>query len=105
MPYKITIERIIETIITERGKHEVLDHRPWTDDELAKTSGYYPGGPTGFLKDNPLHPISGYAPDRQVQTTETETVFEQTVESLNLKSVINAINATPRKSRTPKVKP
>lgn len=31
-------------------------------------------------------------------------IFEQTVESLNLKAVINAINATPRKPRTPKAK-
>lgn len=31
-------------------------------------------------------------------------IFEQTVESLNLKAVINTINATPRKPRVAKVK-
>ena len=37
-----------------------------------------------------------------VNATSPVKVFEQTVETLDLKSVINAINAKPRKPRTPK---
>ena len=50
---------------------------------------------TIIITQNPNHPDG-------VTATAPTKVFEQTVETLDLKSVINAINAKPRKPRAPK---
>ncbi len=50
---------------------------------------------TIVITHNPGHPDG-------VTTVPSVKVFEQTVETLDLKSVINAINAKPRKPRAPK---
>lgn len=42
--------------------------------------------------------------DDHAPVDQTTKIFEQTVPSLNLKAVINTINAAPRKPRAPKAK-
>lgn len=92
MSYKITIIKTEE--ITERqqsNRTEVVDKRPWTDDELAKASTYY-GGEQKFLETNPMKEVWGYPPSRDVLTEKETEVLKQTVDELDLAAVIKAIN-------------
>jgi hypothetical protein len=90
MPYKITIEKIETVTCVERGQYTVIDRVPWTPEMLKDAEERH----WQSARDRePLKEIRGYAPDREVQATETKQVFQQTVEELNIKSVINAINS------------
>lgn len=91
MSYLITITKIETTTRTENGPWTIIDHRPWTDEELSKATSYY-GSEEEFLKTNPLKEINGYAPDREVASTKDTQIFTQKVEDLDLAAVIKAIN-------------
>lgn len=104
MAYKITIEKIETLTVTRQGAWVVIDKRPWNGVELDEKTSYRQGGFEEFLKDNPLKEVMGYAPNISAQETKETVVLEQTVEALNIRAVINAINAPPRKPRTPKAK-
>lgn len=90
MKYEITIIRVEEKKTTRHGEHTVIAEVPWTTDDGEFNSGFQ--SKEGFLKDNPLRKVYGYAPNWEGVTEETTEILKQVVEGLDIDAVIRAIN-------------
>lgn len=91
MSFKITITRIDTKKTVEMGVHTVIKEVPWTREDFRDERSSYQT-PEEFLKTNPMHRVYGYAPSFET-TKDVETkVLEQTVDALDLASVIRAVN-------------
>ena len=73
------------------GTHTVIEKRPFTDEELSKSSAY-----RTLYETKPdvteLKPIYGYAPAREENVTTEREILTQVVDELDLAAVIRAIN-------------
>lgn len=87
--FEITIKEMTTERKIVRGEHTIIDRRPYTDAELNECSIYRQSdaGKQGETK-----PIYGYAPDREQEVDVQRELLKQTVEKLDLSSVIKAIN-------------
>lgn len=85
--FKITIEEIKTVKRMTRGDWVTIEERPFTKKELEEI-GYH-GTEPSFDR---MKEVRGYAPDREMLHEERIQTFQQTVETLNLPSVIKAIN-------------
>lgn len=88
MPYKVTIEKIEEKITVEHGDWVIIEERPYTDDEIAKTAAMA-NKEAWAVKEKKIY---GHAPDKEVTKTVTSKLYEQTVDMLHIPSVISTIN-------------
>jgi len=87
--YKITIEKIDKTNKMVQGEWGVIDKRPYTEEEAKKAYEFKEF--KGELKE-----VRGYRPNVE-KTIETETtILTQTIDELDLVSVIKAINKIER---------
>lgn len=83
MPYKITIEETKEVIATTGkewaviGDEEVEREQSFMDSDESKTR---------------IKPIYGYTPEVEKKVTVKREVFMQTVDEMDLRSVIEAVN-------------
>ena len=91
MSYKIIITKIETKKVTKEGDYQIVDRRPWTDEEIDKTTKHYQSN-DNFLQNNPLKEVIGYAPSRESTEEKEIKVLEQTIENLDLSAVIKAIN-------------
>jgi hypothetical protein len=94
MGYKITIEKTEEKTIIERGDYQVIDERPYSDEEVNNMNqrdqrDFRERAPEqGIL----IKKIYGYPEDKTTIKQYTKKVFEQEVDELDVASVIKAIN-------------
>jgi len=89
--YRITITKVEEKHVEKQGQWTTIDKRPWTPKELQGSVYDSPKGDS-FLKENPLKEIKGYAPNTVgIEEREIE-VLKQNVETLDVATVIKAIN-------------
>lgn len=90
MSYQVTITRITERTVTKNGAYTVIKQQPWNAETFHQKSMYE--DPKEFIQRNPVESIYGYAPQQQVVEKVETQVLSQTVEELDLKKVISAIN-------------
>lgn len=92
MPYQITITKIDTATKMKEGAWTTVDRRPWTDEELNEAAGAYGKSKDSLIEKEPLKEVRGYAPNRPAEETTSTVILTQTVEELDLASVIKAIN-------------
>ncbi len=84
--YKITIEKIETEKVTKQGEYGIIEKRPYTQEEMD--TSYH-----GFEQEaNQLKEIRGYKPSYEVVREKTTQILEQTVDNLDVKKVLIAIN-------------
>lgn len=96
MAFKITIERIEQAPEKIRGKYQEVGVRYIDAEEYSKLKANREDGWDRWKRlDNGQYeqPEYGYLKDEETVKNVTTRVFEQTVEELNLKAVITAINS------------
>jgi len=95
MPYKITIEKTESVTTKQEGPYVIIARVPWTDSEINDKvlRAYGDESKKEMLSKEPLREVRGYAPDRDKTETKATKLYEQCVDDLNLKAVINAINS------------
>lgn len=93
MPYEITIKKIEKTTRLRKGEHTQIDERPWTDEDLRDASERaYGKSPSDIIQSSPMKKVFGYAPDTYEEMKVEIEILKQTVEDLDIATVIKAIN-------------
>ena len=83
--YKITIEKIVTEKVTKQGEYGVIETRPYTVEEMKNVNN--PEDYKGAIKD-----VRGYKPSYETLREVKTTILEQTVENIDLNTVLIAIN-------------
>src|SRR5262245_36629242 len=91
MPYKITIEEITQKTVTEKGEWCVVEKRLRTKDEWEEIEKFIAESQRAKIGDIQQE-VYGYAPDRTVTRETQRTIYEQRVETLDIKDVIASVN-------------
>lgn len=95
MKYRVTIEQIENEEYTQRGAYTIIDRVPWPKEDVEQFAGMNRVGLVSPMEKEPLKEIRGYAPDTQCVREKTTKIFEQTVGSIKIGSVIKAVNDLP----------
>ena len=85
--YEITIKRTVRYTVKKQVR-DVIDKRPYTHEEINNTSMF----DGGEWKKTELKEVLGWTDPVIDEETKTEEVYRQCVDTLDLVSVVNAVN-------------
>lgn len=94
--YEVVIKKITKEDVTEQGDWEIIEKRPYTDEEFSEANTRYQADDNTHLE---LKTIRGYTPDKVVEKTVEEEVYRQKVENLDISGVIDAVNKPDKTTR------
>ena len=83
--YKITIEKVTQNKKLVKGDWVIVDQRPYTNADMKDSF-------SGTSYEGKTKSVYGYLEDKEVEVDSTIKVLEQTVDDIDLVSVIKAIN-------------
>lgn len=90
MSYEITIKQSITKKSIGNKEWKVIGEKPWTDEDLRDECKYQDRDK--FLEARPTQQVYGYTPETVTERIVEVELLKQTVEDLDLASVIKAIN-------------
>ena len=86
--YKIIVKQTVAKVVTKQ-KYDVVEMRPYTDEELANSNTYWRESDETKTR---VKKVMGYLPPTEVEETEEREIYRQEVDVLDLHAVIKAVN-------------